>query len=566
MNDMIFAKQPRLLLTPLAAALLLAALDAHADQAGVPNAGTILQQVQPAAPSAPSSNRPALQVQQPGSDAAPASVPFAVRSIRIVGNTGFPADTLHGLVADAEGQTMLLSQLQALAGRITDYYQRHGFPLSRAIIPAQKIVDGNVTIQVLEARYGKVAVKNGSRVNDALLAATAAPLRSGQPIAERELDHALLLLSDIPGITVNAVLKPGTDVGTSDIEIAAGQSTSTAATLAADNYGNRYIGRARVGASVDVFSPLHHGDVFGVSVISTGEDMNYGRLSYDTLLGGAGTRVGASYSFVHYKLGGDVGALDAHGTAGVASAWIKRPLVRSKTVNVYAQLQYDDKRLRDRVGVTDTRTDRSLGNWVLTLNGDVRDDVLAGGVSVWNVAWTAGHTGFDDAAAGLADAASARTRGGFSKWNVNASRIQNLGRHDTLFLNAAAQWADSNLDSAEKMTVGGPYTVRAYDVGAVSSDTGYFASAELRHDFGATAAGRWQAAAFVEGAHVKINHRPWAAADNTASLSGAGLGLIWDGPDAWRASLSVATPIGAKPALLASTSSVRTWLIANKAF
>jgi hemolysin activation/secretion protein len=200
------------------------------------------------------------------------------------------------------------------------------------------------------------------------------------------------------------------------------------------------------------------------------------------------------------------------------------------------------------------------------LNGDVRDDVLAGGVTVWNMAWTAGRTGFDDAAAGTADAASARTRGGFSKWNANVSRIQSVGGHDTLYLNAAAQWTDANLDSAEKMTVGGPYTVRAYDVGAVSSDTGWFGSAELRHDFGTSAAGRWQAAAFVEGARVKINRHPWTAADNTASLSGAGLGLIWDGPNGWRANLSVATPIGAKPALLASTSSVRAWAIVNKPF
>jgi len=566
MNDMTFAKPPRFLLTPLAAALLFAALDARADQAGVPNAGTILQQVQPAVPAAPPSNRPGLQVQQPGTGAAPASIPFAVRSIRIVGNTDFATATLQALVADAEGQTMTLAQLQALAGRITDYYQRHGFPLSRAIIPAQKIADGNVTIQVLEARYGKVAVKNGSRVNDALLDATVAPLRSGDPIANRELDHALLLLSDIPGVTVNAVLKPGADVGTSDLDIVTGQGATTATTLAVDNYGNRYIGRARAGVSVDVFGPFHHGDVLGISAITTGDGMNYARLAWDTLLDGAGTRAGASYSFVRYALGGDVGALDAHGTAGVASVWIKRPLVRTRTANAYVQLQYDDKRLRDRIDVTATRTDRTLGNWVLTLNGDVRDDVLAGGVSVWNVAWTAGHTGFDDAAAGLADAASARTRGGFSKWNANGSRIQSLGGHDTLYLNAAAQWADSNLDSAEKMTVGGPYTVRAYDVGAVSGDTGFFMSAELRHDFGATAAGRWQATAFVEGAHVKINRRPWTATENTASPSGAGLGLMWDGPNAWRANLSVATPIGARPAQLASTSSARAWLIASKSF
>jgi hemolysin activation/secretion protein len=70
------------------------------------------------------------------------------------------------------------------------------------------------------------------------------------------------------------------------------------------------------------------------------------------------------------------------------------------------------------------------------------------------------------------DAATAQTRGAFSKWNVNASPLQRLGARTTLHLHAGGQGANTSLDSAEKMTVDGPYTVRAYDIGAVSGDTG----------------------------------------------------------------------------------------------
>ncbi|MET0322667.1 MAG: ShlB/FhaC/HecB family hemolysin secretion/activation protein, partial [Duganella sp.] len=152
------------------------------------------------------------------------------------------------------------------------------------------------------------------------------------------------------------------------------------------------------------------------------------------------------------------------------------------------------------------------------------------------------------------------------KWNANVSRLQGLSPVDSLALSAAAQWTDGNLDSAEKMSVGDPYTVRAYDVGAVSSDSGYFASAELRHDFGASAAGRWQAMAFVEAAHVKLNHRAWDAADNSATLSGVGLGLAWDGGAGWRANLSLAAPVGGRPSMATPPTSARAWLTASKAF
>lgn len=546
---------------------LFAPVCAHAQQpGGVPNAGTILQQQQPVKPPAPQPGRPALQVEPGAVAGVPASTPFTVKAIRIVGNTAFDSATLHALVASAEGTTTTLAQLEQLAARITAYYRDHGYPLSRAVVPAQTITDGQVVIQVVEARYGAVRLDNSSQVNDPLLAAALAPLQPGQPIAGDSLDRVLLLLSDVPGVGVEAVIKPGATVGGADLVVATRHISTTVANLVLDNAGNRYIGRARAGVTGYITNPLHHGDVLDASIITTGNGMDYGRLGYETLLTGAGTRVGVAYSRVHYDLRGDVEVLDPYGTAGVASAWVKQPLVRARQANLYLQVEYDAKRLRDRIGATDTRTDRRLGNWVLSLNGDLRDNLYGGGVNAWSVGWTRGRTRFDDAAAELVDAASAQTRGTFSKWNVNGSRLQRLGGRDALYLNVGVQWANANLDSAEKMTVGGPYTVRAYDIGAVSGDTGYVASAEWRHDLGALAAGTVQATAFVDSARVTINHDPWLPGENAARLSGAGLGLAWNGPEGWRATLSVATPIGAEPALAGRQSSVRAWVTASKAF
>jgi len=555
-----------LAIRPMAAALLVAALPAHAFQASPPNAGTILQQQEPVRPRAPQPNRPNLQVAPDRASGLPASRPFAVRSIRIVGNTAFSTATLHGLVASVEGGSATLAQLEALAATITGWYRDHDFPLSRAIVPAQTIADGEVTIQVVEAHAGAVRLNNSSRVREGLLAATLAPMRPGQAIAGATLDRALLLLSDVPGVAVEAVIEPGADVGAADIDVSASVSPTTFASIVLDNAGNRYIGRTRMRVSGAITNPLHSGDVLDANLVSTGNGMDYGRVAYEALINGLGTRAGMGYSRVHYTLQADADALDAYGTAGVASAWIKQPVVRSRAANLAAQLAYDSKRLRDRIGVTDTRTDRRLGNWVLSLTGDVRDGLLGGGVNAWSIGWTRGHSRFEDAAAAQFDAATARTRGAFSKWNVNGSRLQRLGARTSMYLNVGGQWANANLDSAEKMTVGGPYTVRAYDIGAVSGDTGYIASLELRHDVGQFAGGGVQASAFVDSARVTINHTAWTRGENAARLSGAGLGLAWSGSNAWRANVSVARPIGAEPALVGRQSSVRGWATVSKAF
>jgi hemolysin activation/secretion protein len=430
---MIFTTKPHRTLRPLLAALFVALALPTAQAAGpvAPDAGSILRQVQPVTPPFPSSTGTGLTIEREGGAKLPPSASFEVKSVRISGNTLFDTPTLHALVADAEGMRLTLSQLGELATRITEYYQSHGYPLARAIIPAQTIRDGVVNIKVIEARYGKISLDNHSRVNDPLLLSTLFPLQSGQAIGQAALDHALLLLSDIPGVVVAATLKPGETVGTSDLLVNTTPGQTVAGNVVLDDYGNLYTGRARIGGTMNIINPLHHGDVLSVYGLSSGVGMNYGRITYESLLNGQGTRMGGSYSALDYILGDPLASLNAHGTAQVESLWTKHPLVRSRDANLYGQIQYDRLQLRDHIDASAILRDRSLANWTVILSGDGRDALLSGAVSSWNVGWTAGHVGFDNEAAQLADAATAKIQGGFSKWNANLVRLQGLSLKNT---------------------------------------------------------------------------------------------------------------------------------------
>jgi hemolysin activation/secretion protein len=552
-------------LMPAAWLLIGSSLTAHA-AAPTPDSGAILNQVQPVLPPPPSPNGTGLSIERDNSAATPATAPFMVRALLITGNDKISTLTLHALVADAEGKTLTLADLERLADRITDYYQSHGYPLARAIIPAQSIHDGAVQIRVIEARYGKVSLSNHSLVTDPLLQATLAPLQGGQVIAGAPLDHALLLLSDIPGVAVGATLQPGEAVGSSDLLVATSAPAAVTATVAADNFGNHYTGSARIGGTVNFIDPLRHGDSLSVSALSSGANMNYGRADYQAVLNGAGTALGGAYSALDYRLGDTLGHLDSHGTAGVASVWAKQPLVRSRDFNLYGQLQFDHLELHDDIGASAIRTDRHLDNGTLNLLGDARDALLGGGINTWSVGWTGGHLGFDDAAAQLADARSARTEGGFTKWNANFARLQRVSASDSVYIALSGQKAQGNLDTAEKMTLGGPYTVRAYEMGALSGDTGFLATLELRHDLFTVANSQWQAIAFIDSAHISVNQSTWEAGSNNATLSGAGAALDWSGPYRWHARVSIATPIGATPELVGSTTSTRVWGEIGKSF
>jgi hemolysin activation/secretion protein len=230
------------------------------------------------------------------------------------------------------------------------------------------------------------------------------------------------------------------------------------------------------------------------------------------------------------------------------------------------QVQYDRLTLRDDLDAGAIKTDRHLDNGSASLTGDARDALLAGAVSTANLTITYGRVSFDDGAAETADAATAKTQGTFSKWNLNLARQQQFTVADGLYLSFAGQWTSDNLDSSQQMIAGGPYTVRAYDLGVLSGDTGELGTAEFQHNLGAAWGGTWQASAFFDSEHIVVNKNPWVAGTNSATLSGAGLGLNWSGPQQWSAKLEAAERIGAVPTLIHDPSSIRVWAEVNRAF
>lgn len=559
----------RLAMQRLLAALLLTcpALPVLAAPPSIPSAGSILRENQPPTPAAPVPASPGLSVEQPGSGALPPSRPFLVSRIEITGNTRISTATLRALIAESEGRRMALPQLGALAQRITDYYHAHGYPLARAIIPAQIIRAGVVRFEIIEARYSKVSLHNHSLASDRLLAATLAGLQSGAVVAGAPLDRALLLLSDMPGVDVDALLKPGTEVGTSDLQVAATSPSPVNGDVTADDSGDRYSGRARAGGTLNWLGPLHQGDILSLSGLTTGDSgMNYGRLDYAATLDGEGTELGAGYSMLNYRLRGPLSALDAHGNAQDASLWTRQPLIRSRDVNLYGQLQYDYLQLNDRIGRNDTETPRHLNTLTTSLSGNVRDHLGGGGLDTWTASWTYGHVTFESMAAQSTDAAGVHAQGAFSRWNVSLGRLQSLGIDDAVYLGAAGQWANRNLDPSQQMVVGGPGSVRGYDVDALAGAAGYQFTAELRHSFVRHWHGRWQAIAFVDHAHLRVDEKVFAPGPNAADLTSAGAGLNWAAPAQVQASLTAAAPIGGRPELAGDAASARVWLQASKGF
>jgi len=542
---------------------------AKAVSPGVPDAGLILQQLQPSTAVVPFSIAPkAIQKPDVSQSLANSDETIFLQQIIVNGSSLIDDRTMHLLVDDAVGQRHTLAEIYKLAARITGYYQAHGYPLTRAIIPEQTIHRGVLRIQVIEARYGKISQNNQSTVSNALLHATAQTLQSGDLIQDDQLDRSLLLLSDIPGVAVNPTLSRGSVDGTSDLLLTITPTSAVAGDISVDNFGNRYTGQGNIRANLNVYNPLNFGDAFTLNALSSGAGMNYGRLAYESLIDGSGTKLGVAASTLRYKLGGSLSNINASGSANVASLWAKKILVRSRHRSVYFQLQFDQTQLQDHIesGATPIYNDRTIQSVTTNLFGNIQDTLLRGSVTTWSLGATQGHVQFDNAAAQVNDMSSSKTVGNFTKLNFNLFRVESISAFSALHLALNAQSSKNNLDAAQRMNAGGPYSVRAYAAGTLTGDSGYFMSAEYRTVIGSAWQSQWSSMFFMDAARLTSNQTISASVTSSFILKGAGVGLLWGTPRQWQGSTYLARPIDNSPAFTETNKYTRLALEAKKSF
>lgn len=490
---------------------------------------------------------------------------FMVKGIRVVGNTLLPDARLRSLVAGYEGRQLTLGDLDELADSISTAYLRAGYPLVRVYVPAQTMADGVVKLAVVEARYGKVVLDNQSKVKDGPLKATLAPLQSGQPVSNYTLERSLLLLSDIPGAQASSAIQPGDQPGTSDLMVGVTSAPRYTGTLGVDDYGNEYTGRARATGSFAVNGLLHEGDLLDFSAASSGGGMNYFQGGYRWLLNGQGTTLRGGISSLHYHLGDQLSALDAYGSALVGSLTLTQPIVRNTRGNLYGQIEFDHKLLKDDIGLVTIDNDRQANVWTATLAGDERD---AHGITNYNVGMSHGDIDYTNGLANLIDWITSRTQGSYNKYTASISRLQKLGDNDALYAGFTQQWASKNLDTSEQFFLGGPNSVRGYDVGVLAGSQGNLFSLEYRHDFSIPGvAGRWQASLFGDTGRVTVYKDTFSRGINSGRLNSAGLGLHWAGPHEWTASATASKPIGNTPDILpGADTKTRLWVQVTKGF
>lgn len=494
---------------------------------------------QPATPAVTSPSAPLRELGKPEEDFS-----LDVQAYQVDGLPDASALRLAAITAPFTGKGRGYEDLVNATAAVTLYMQRElGYYVGFAYLPEQQAKDGIVHIAVLEGRLDQVELNwpQDTPVRREVVENYLAALKPGEVIRVKDVERVVFLINDLQGARTRFEIGEGREPGTASLVVTPTAEARVSGRVELDSLGSRYTGVGRVSGGVTVVSPTGRGDALSLNALSSlSGGLAFAGASYVSPVGSNGLRLGAAVSKVRYQIDKDDFPTDLNGTVVAASGFGLYPLVRSRNLNVFSLLSYENKRFDDReYSVSSRKRSDDLQAGVV---GDFRDNVFSGAVNTYELTWLQGRMKFD-----ATDATTVGLKRSFGKASLGYSRLQNLVSNRLQFYaRYQGQIANTTLDATERFAIGGPTVVRAFAPGEAAADTGHVVTAELRflppESWFGRASQDLMFSTFYDWGHAKLGQNAVSTASSV--LSGYGLGMIWAHPNdfslrlnlAWRAS------------------------------
>lgn len=424
------------------------------------------------------------------------TVHFDIDRFRIEGNTLLKLDEIETVLKPYIGKHREYSDVQHAIEALRQRYRSGGFGVVWVVAPEQNLDRGVVTLQVIEARIGKVTIQGNRFFDNSNIRASLPALREGVTPRAGDISANAQLANENPAKQVDVVLRPGEKQGVVDANVDVIDVRPLKAFLTVDNTGNQQTGDFRLGVGVQ------HANLFNRD--------NVGTFNYVTSPGkwNEVNLYSASYRLPLYSLGDSMDFIAAYSdvSAGTAQT-VAGPLTFSGQGTVYG-LRYNQ--LLERRGEFSHRVvygldyrayknECALGNFgaagcgPAAVNVTVMPISLAysgnwakpGRISDFYVTLSHNIPGSDNGQQSDFTAARPSPNGG-----EGASSQYTILRFGASVVNAFesnwqtraalnAQYTPDALVSGEQFGIAGATSVRGFLEREITRDTGYFANLEL---------------------------------------------------------------------------------------
>lgn len=173
---------------------------------------------------------------------------FLATKIELVGCETFPPEDFADIVGQYNNREITLSDLNILASEIEREYLKKGV-VAAVFVPPQDVKSGVVTLQVVEAKMGKLEIlPHKYFVNNRLRYYW--DIEPGEILRYDKMSKALQIMSRNPDREVKSILRAGKKPGTTDVILSSEVNFPVHVFATFDNDGTTSTGKSRTGLGV----------------------------------------------------------------------------------------------------------------------------------------------------------------------------------------------------------------------------------------------------------------------------------------------------------------------------
>ena len=411
----------------------------------------------------------------------PGSIP--IKGFNIVGNTVFSNEELQQEIAEFTNQNLTFNQVLEAEAKLTQFYVSKGYINSGAVVSAQEITDGFITINVVEGTLDQIDVTVTGRLSPNYVRRRLA-VATGEPFNLNRLQEALQQLQLNPLIeNLAAELSVGSRRERWNLNVNVAVAPAFDPQLFIDNSRNPSVGSFQRGVQLYHGNLFGQGDRFNLTYRNTdGSNEFDGSYTYP-LNASDGT-----LSFRYRTIDSEVieppfDELDIESNSRTYELTYRQPIIRNANPNFTEELA---------LGLTASRreSDTTLFNRQFPLSLGADDD---GGTRISALRffqeWTkrrrrdvvAARSQFN-LGVGAFDATLSESQpdSRFFTWRGQVQYLRQLAPDTNLLLRSDIQLSATDLVPLEQFGLGGVQSVRGYRQDAQLTDNGIFLSAEMR--------------------------------------------------------------------------------------
>lgn len=497
-----FRKTTTFLITASAMAMLChPVLAQSAPPLTAPSPGTVLSPPPPA-PDLQRREVPELREDLGLPDGSEKVLNFRVSSVRVVGATVIEEQALAAQFDGLLNRQITAADLRAALDGANALYTDAGYALGRAYVPVQVLQGGVLIVRVVEGFVGEIQINAADPAVRRMVEDFSRRIVAEKPLRTATLERYLLLISDIPGVTLGGQLQSMnvySGAATLALTVESKKVTVSTALDNRANLDNAPFQAYLTGALNNIFG---FGDELSITGLATPEieAQQYFRGAFSTFIGTDGLRASIGAAYAKSEAADMPPGIELVSTSTQVDFLLSYPLIRAttETLTTFFGAYFTDGE-NELNGFTYSkdaiRAAHIGGSYVaklderLSLGSHLR---VTQGFSLWDA-------GPDNTLHSRLGATA-----NFIKVQSGASLSYAATERLLLSFRVEGQYSPDSLFSSEEISFGGARFGRGYNNSEISGDSGFGASIQAGYRFDVEMLGGWSVTPYTFLDHSQV--------------------------------------------------------------